>query len=141
MATEIVVHVTEQDADPLRLDDLGRALRDELLEVDKVTSPRDAFGGGSILKHATNYLQQMLVAAAFTLLKLMRSFFCKTIDFDRGRSLFHHAIRAIRATSEASAPGSRASGSGPSAARSSDRRMRACIDGIVRVSRCLGSIP
>ncbi|KND91327.1 Regulatory protein LEU3 [Tolypocladium ophioglossoides CBS 100239] len=71
---------------------------DELLEVDKVTSPRDTFRG-TILKHATNYVQQMLVAAAFTLLKLMRSFFCKTIDFDRGRSLFHHSIRAIRATS------------------------------------------
>ncbi|GJN70316.1 hypothetical protein PLICBS_004370 [Purpureocillium lilacinum] len=71
---------------------------DELLEVDKVTSPRDGLGG-TILLYATNYLQQMLVAAAFTLLKLMRSFFCKTIDFDRGRSLFHHSIRAIRATS------------------------------------------
>ncbi len=34
MATEIVLHVSEQDADPLRLDDLSRALRDELLEVD-----------------------------------------------------------------------------------------------------------
>ncbi|RDA92939.1 hypothetical protein CP533_3862 [Ophiocordyceps camponoti-saundersi (nom. inval.)] len=75
---------------------------DDILEVDKVTSPRDAMGaatGGTVLLYATNYLQQMLVAAAFTLLKLMRSFFCKTIDFDRGRSLFHHAIRAIRATS------------------------------------------
>ncbi|PFH59933.1 hypothetical protein XA68_11702 [Ophiocordyceps unilateralis] len=75
---------------------------DDILEVDKVTSPRDALGattGGTILLYATNYLQQMLVAAAFALLKLMRSFFCKTIDFDRGRSLFHHAIRSIRATS------------------------------------------
>ncbi|PHH75951.1 hypothetical protein CDD80_1913 [Ophiocordyceps camponoti-rufipedis] len=75
---------------------------DDILEVDKVTSPRDALGGttgGTILLYATNYLQQMLVAAAFALLKLMRSFFCKTIDFDRGRSLFHHSIRAIRATS------------------------------------------
>ncbi|KJZ77382.1 hypothetical protein HIM_03106 [Hirsutella minnesotensis 3608] len=71
---------------------------DEILEVDKVTSPREAVGG-TILHYATNYLQQMLVAAAFTLLKLMRSFFCKTIDFDRGRSLFHQSIRAIRATS------------------------------------------
>lgn len=41
----------------------------------------------------------MLVAAAFTVLKLMRSFFAKTIDFHRGRSLFHRSIQAIRATS------------------------------------------
>jgi hypothetical protein len=34
MATEIVLHVSEQDADPLRLDDLSRALRSELREVD-----------------------------------------------------------------------------------------------------------
>lgn len=71
---------------------------DELLEVDKVTSPRDSFGG-AILLHATNYTQQMLIAASFTLLKLMRSFFAKTIDFHRGRSLFHRSIQAIRATS------------------------------------------
>ena len=52
-----------------------------------------------ILVYATNYLQQMLVAAGFALLKLMRSFFAKTIDFDRGRRLFHDTIQAIRATS------------------------------------------
>lgn len=73
---------------------------DEILEVDKSTSPRDTMGSSStILFYATNYLQQMLVAAAFTLLKLMRSFFCKTIDFDRGRNLFHQSIGAIRTTS------------------------------------------
>ncbi|TQS33810.1 hypothetical protein Golomagni_05833, partial [Golovinomyces magnicellulatus] len=72
---------------------------DELLEVDKVVStPRENFGG-TILLYATNYIQQMLVAAAFTILKLMRSFFAKTIDFHRGRSLFHRSIQAIRATS------------------------------------------
>lgn len=71
---------------------------DELLEVDKVTSPRDNIGGAFLL-YATNYMQQMLVAAAFTLLKLMRSFFSKTIDFQRGRNLFHRSIQAIRATS------------------------------------------
>lgn len=71
---------------------------DDLLEVDKVTSPRDNIGGAFLL-YATNYMQQMLVAAAFTLLKLMRSFFSKTIDFQRGRNLFHRSIQAIRATS------------------------------------------
>lgn len=71
---------------------------DDLLEVDSVTSPRDQLGG-TVLLYATNYIQQMLVAAGFTLLKLMRSFFSKTIDFQRGRTLFHHTVQAIRATS------------------------------------------
>ncbi|KAK8150864.1 hypothetical protein G3M48_005959 [Beauveria asiatica] len=71
---------------------------DELLEADKVTSPRDNFHG-TFLLYATNFIQQMLVAAAFTVLKLMRSFFAKTIDFHRGRHLFHLSIRAIRQTS------------------------------------------
>ncbi|KAI1378687.1 hypothetical protein F4677DRAFT_443173 [Hypoxylon crocopeplum] len=52
-----------------------------------------------ILLYATNYIQQMLVAAGFALLKLMRSFFAKTIDFERGRTLFHRTIQAIRTTS------------------------------------------
>ncbi|PHH91633.1 hypothetical protein CDD83_10919 [Cordyceps sp. RAO-2017] len=71
---------------------------DGILDADKVMSPNEN-AGSAFLVYSTNYLQQMLVAAAFTLLKLMRSFFCKTIDFDRGRSLFHHSIKAIRATS------------------------------------------
>ncbi|KAK8016319.1 hypothetical protein PG993_014508 [Apiospora rasikravindrae] len=53
-----------------------------------------------ILRFATNYIQQMLVAAGFALLKLLRSFFAKTtVDFERGRSLFHKTIQAIRKTS------------------------------------------
>ncbi|TGJ88309.1 hypothetical protein E0Z10_g495 [Xylaria hypoxylon] len=52
-----------------------------------------------ILVYATNYLQQMLVACGFALLKLMRSFFAKTIDASRGRTLFHRTINAIRKTS------------------------------------------
>ncbi|KAF3003395.1 hypothetical protein E8E14_008458 [Neopestalotiopsis sp. 37M] len=53
-----------------------------------------------ILLYATNYMQQMLVAAGFALLKLMRSFFAKTTsDFERGRTLFHNTIQAIRRTS------------------------------------------
>lgn len=72
---------------------------DEVLEVEKVTSPPDTTG--SVLPYATNYIQQMLVAAGFALLKLMRSFFAKTIDFERGRTLFHQTFHAIRATSVA----------------------------------------
>lgn len=71
---------------------------DNILEVDKVTSPGQN-SPGQILLYATNYIQQMLIAAGFALLKLMRSFFSKTIDFDRGRNLFHQTINAIRATS------------------------------------------
>ncbi|KXX77555.1 Regulatory protein LEU3 [Madurella mycetomatis] len=56
---------------------------------------RDQF----FLKYATNYIQQMLVAAGFALLKLMRSFFVKQIEFERGRNLFHRTIQAIRTTS------------------------------------------
>ncbi|KAI9171656.1 Regulatory protein LEU3 [Paramyrothecium foliicola] len=71
---------------------------DEVLELDKVNSPREAIGG-TVLLYATNYVQQMLVAAGFALLKLMRSFFSKTIDYNRGRSLFHSTVTAIRASS------------------------------------------
>ncbi|KAK7983903.1 hypothetical protein PG989_011305 [Apiospora arundinis] len=53
-----------------------------------------------ILRFATNYIQQMLVAAGFALLKLLRSFFAKTtVDYERGRSLFHKTISSIRKTS------------------------------------------
>ncbi|KAL0465381.1 hypothetical protein QR685DRAFT_138828 [Neurospora intermedia] len=52
-----------------------------------------------MLKYASNFIQQMLVAAGFSLLKLLRSFFAKIIDFDRGRELFHRTIQAIRTTS------------------------------------------
>ncbi|KAK9420373.1 putative Zn(2)-C6 fungal-type domain-containing protein [Seiridium cardinale] len=53
-----------------------------------------------LLLYATNYMQQMLVAAGFALLKLMRSFFAKTtLDIGRGRALFHNTVQAIRRTS------------------------------------------
>jgi len=54
---------------------------------------------GYLLKYATNYIQQMLVAAGFSLLKLMRSFFVKQVDYARGKDLFHRTIQAIRQTS------------------------------------------
>ena len=94
----------DSSATPGYMDDLMGLWRattsflDEVLEVDSVMSPRDHIGG-QVLLYATNYIQQMLVAAGFTLFKLMRSFFSKTIDFNRGRTLFHRTVRAIRATS------------------------------------------
>ena len=71
---------------------------DEVLELNQSKSP-GVKSGGNFLQYSTNYIQQMLVAAGFTILKLMRSFFAKTIDFNRGRSLFHATVSAIRRTS------------------------------------------
>jgi len=51
------------------------------------------------LKYATGYILQMIVAACFTLLKLLSSFFAKEIEFERGRSLFHRTIQGIRSMS------------------------------------------
>ncbi|EFX04193.1 c6 zinc finger domain containing protein [Grosmannia clavigera kw1407] len=66
--------------------------------VSSPSSPQEHIGIDT-LKYASNYLQQMLVAAGFALLKLMRSFFSRAIDYDRGRRLFHRIIGAIRSTS------------------------------------------
>lgn len=71
---------------------------DYILESEP-TSPLDPHAGSDLLRYATNYVQQMLVAAGFALLKLVRSFFVKSIDFERGRLLFHRTITAIRSTS------------------------------------------
>ncbi len=74
---------------------------EELLSQDTVSSPSSPQEHIQIetLKYATNYLQQMLVAAGFALLKLMRSFFAQCVDYERGRQLFHRTITAIRTTS------------------------------------------
>ncbi|KAI9899046.1 hypothetical protein N3K66_005507 [Trichothecium roseum] len=71
---------------------------DDVLEINSSTSPSTESTGGMLL-YATNYVQQMLVAGGFTILKLMKSFFSKTIDFPRGKRLFHKTVRAIRSTS------------------------------------------
>ena len=71
---------------------------DYIIESDNVSSPHEHIGG-DILRYASNYIQQMLVAAGFALLKLLRSFFSKSIDFERGRTLFHRTIQAIRTAS------------------------------------------
>ncbi|KAG9241517.1 hypothetical protein BJ878DRAFT_427949 [Calycina marina] len=55
--------------------------------------------GTGILKYATGYILQMIVAACFTLLKLLSSFFSKEVDFGKGRSLFHRTIQGIRSMS------------------------------------------
>ncbi|KAJ9152042.1 N-terminal fungal transcription regulatory domain-containing protein [Pleurostoma richardsiae] len=89
---------------PGYLDDLMALWRstvsflDYILESEDASSPHEHMGG-DILRYASNYIQQMLVAAGFALLKLLRSFFSKSVDFERGRSLFHRTIQAIRTAS------------------------------------------
>ncbi|OGE54485.1 hypothetical protein PENARI_c006G12136 [Penicillium arizonense] len=62
---------------------LGRVL-------DLETSPGDLIG------HSTNYILQMIVSAAFALMKLLKSSFSRHIDFNHGKLLFNGAISAIR---------------------------------------------
>ena len=41
----------------------------------------------------------MIIAAGFSLLKLMNSFFARHVDFEYGRNLFNRTIQAIRSIS------------------------------------------
>ena len=52
-----------------------------------------------MLRYATNYILQMMIAASFTLLKLLNSFFASYVDQDGGKMLFNKAIWAIRSIS------------------------------------------
>lgn len=70
---------------------------DLALDLDSVTHDTKLANG--ILPYASNYIGQMVVAGGFVLLKLLNSFFAKTIDFERGRQLFHRTIQAIRTLS------------------------------------------
>lgn len=51
---------------------------------------------GHAISYATNYILQMIIAAGFALLKLLNSFFAKSIDLDYGRALFTRTIQTIR---------------------------------------------
>ncbi|KAF4769229.1 hypothetical protein HAV15_008951 [Penicillium sp. str.  len=62
---------------------LGRVL-------DLETSP------GELIGHSTNYILQMIVSAAFALMKLLKSSFSRHLDFNHGKLLFNGAISAIR---------------------------------------------
>lgn len=62
---------------------LGRVL-------DLETSP------GDLLSHSSNYILQMIVSAAFALMKLLKSPFSRQIDLEHGKLLFNGAISAIR---------------------------------------------
>jgi len=54
---------------------------------------------GSVLVYVSNYILQMIIAAGFTLLKLLNSFFASHIDLEYGKSLFNRTIWAIRTIS------------------------------------------
>jgi len=62
-------------------------------------TPLTSMHGRSPLRYATNYILQMIIAACFTLLKHLSSFFAAQIDFDQGRQLFHRTISIIRSMS------------------------------------------
>jgi hypothetical protein len=72
------------------------AFLDLVFELESSTT--DGTNGG-MLRYATNYIMQMIIAACFTLLKLLSSFFAPEIDFERGRRLFHRTIQIIRSLS------------------------------------------
>jgi hypothetical protein len=87
---------------PGYMDDLMGLWRAVLAFLDLVfelESPSAENMSGNILRFASNYILQMINAACFALLKLLSSFFSKEIEFDRGRSLFHRTIQAIRSMS------------------------------------------
>jgi hypothetical protein len=50
----------------------------------------------SIIRYSTNYILQMIIAAGFTLLKLLNSFFANFIDLEYGKTLFTKTIQTIR---------------------------------------------
>ncbi|KAH8596758.1 hypothetical protein B0O99DRAFT_619857 [Bisporella sp. PMI_857] len=72
------------------------AFLDYVFEMENIDHSK---GGVGILRYGTNYILQMTVAAGFTLLKLLGSFFAKEIEFDRGKQLFKRAIAGIRSMS------------------------------------------
>ena len=54
---------------------------------------------GNMLAYSPNYILQMTIAAAFTLLKLLNTFFASYVDQEYGKGLFNKAIWAIRSIS------------------------------------------
>ena len=80
------------------MDDLMSLWRAAINFLD-FTFELDSSDGNGILKYATGYILQMILAACFTLLKLLSSFFAKEVDFEKGRAIFHRTIVGIRSMS------------------------------------------
>lgn len=51
---------------------------------------------GYSIKYATNYIMQMLLAAGYTLHRLLNSFFASLVSEEDGKDYFRRAIRTIR---------------------------------------------
>ena len=51
---------------------------------------------GYAIKYATNYVMQMLLAAGYTLHRLLYSFFASLVSEEDGKGYFRRAIRALR---------------------------------------------
>jgi len=77
----------------------------DLLELYAATSTflRAAFElettEGAVLKYASRHIVMMILAAGFTLLKLLNSFFARHIDVPSAKALFSNTIRGIRTIS------------------------------------------
>jgi hypothetical protein len=78
---------------------LWRATTTFLDVVFALDNPAAETNAQFLLRYGTNYINQMIVAAGFALLKLLHSFFAVQIDYERGRQLFHKTIQAIRSMS------------------------------------------
>jgi len=69
-----------------------------LLSIVLSSNPagEDPVSGENILMHCPNYIFQMTLVSAFTILKLIRSSFRDYIDMAAGKSLCNSAILAVR---------------------------------------------
>ncbi|KHJ34742.1 putative zn2 cys6 dna-binding protein [Erysiphe necator] len=79
--------------------ELWRACIFFLQLVFELDTPDPENQNRSMLFCATNYLLQMIVAACFTLLKFLDSFFAPEIDYEFGTNTLHRTIQVIRAIS------------------------------------------
>ncbi len=88
-------HVAEQFIPSLlSLYEACRSLLSMVLLPD--SAGEDSVSGDTILMHCPNYIFQMTLVSAFTILKLIRSSFRNYIDMAAGKSLCNSAILAVR---------------------------------------------
>ena len=72
------------------------ALWNAVTEFLKTVFDIKTAAGDLSYQYTTNYILQIMLACAFTLLKLLNSFFASYVDEDQGRKLLTRTIRAIR---------------------------------------------
>jgi len=64
----------------------------------KTGEGRSSRSSGPLL-YATNYVMQMVLAAGFTLMKLLNSFFSNSVENIKGRDTFNQTVEALRSMS------------------------------------------